>query len=216
NYATELCMTHGQEGHIVGWQSKIGLRKQQILDTLFVELKDPPHTVQVDGLPDNVVPVYPTTNTVQIMLPSGTKYYIQRKQVEVLVNFAMTDFASQGKTRPDNSTDLHNLSSHQAYYTALSRSATAAGTLILQGFDPRKITSGCSGSLRQEFRELELLDAVTELRYQEKLPKEVVGETRNELLQSFREWKGEHYVPKVVHKAIRWPKRDPLVESEVV
>jgi hypothetical protein len=33
--------------------------------------------------------------------------------------------------------------------------------LILQGFDPKVITGGCSGALRQEFRELELLDEIT-------------------------------------------------------
>ena len=56
--------------------------------------------------------------------------------------------------------DLNNLRSHQSYYTALSRSATVEGTLILQGFDPKQITGGCSVALRQEFRELELLDEI--------------------------------------------------------
>ena len=127
------------------------------------------------------------------------------------MNFAMTDFASQGKTRPFNAADLNNLSSHQAYYTALSRSATAQGTLILQGFDPRKMTGGCSGALRQEFRELELLDEVTKTRYLGKLPPIVTGDTRNAVISSFRKWKGVQYVPKAVHPALRWTKRDPLV-----
>ena len=213
NYATELCMTRGQEGYVVGWQAKKGLRNQVVLDTLFVELKEPPHNIKIDGLPDNVVPIYPTTNTVRVTLPSGNQYFIQRKQVEVLVNFAMTDFASQGKTRVYNVADLNNLSSHQAYYTALSRSATAEGTLIVQGFNSRKITGGCSGFLRQEFQELELLDSITALMYENKLPPRVFGETRNELIHNFRTWKGLHYVPKDVHNAIRWSKRDPLVSS---
>jgi hypothetical protein len=92
----------------------------------------------------------------------------------------MTDFASQGKTRPFNVADLNNLSTHQAYYTALSRSATAGGTLILQGFDPRNITGGCSGALRQEFRELELLDEITLCRYMGRLRETVYGPTRNQ------------------------------------
>ena len=57
--------------------------------------------------------------------------------------------------------DLNNLQTYQAYYTALSCSSTAKGTLILQGFGPRKITGGCSGALQQEFRELEILDEIT-------------------------------------------------------
>jgi len=133
----------------------------------------------------------------------------------VLVNFAMTDFASQGKTRPYNVSDLNNLTTHQGYYTALSRSATAAGTLILQGFDTKKITGGCSGALRQEFRELELLDEITCILYNGKLPPTVYGDTRNTMIRSFREWKGVQYVPKAVHSALRWSKRDPLNESQI-
>ena len=212
NYATELCMTRGQEGYVAGWQTKKGLRNQDVLDVLFVELKDPPTEVCIDGLPKNIVPVYPMVNTIQATLPSGDKCYIQRKQVEVLPNFAMTDFASQGKTCIHNVADLYNLSSHQAYYTALSRSASAAGTLIVQGFDARKVTGGCSGALRQEFRELELLDTITTLMHEEKLPVKVCGATRNELICTFRQWKGYNFVPKTAHRAIRWSKRDPLEE----
>ena len=46
-------------------------------------------------------------------------------------------------------------------YTALSRTTTAEGTLILSPFDMSKITSGINGHLRQEFRDLEFLNAIT-------------------------------------------------------
>jgi hypothetical protein len=176
NFATELCMTRGQEGYIHGWQSRIGKNNQLVLDTLFIKLKNPPSEVQFEGLPLNVVPIYPTTNNIYASLPNDDRILITRTQVEVLVNFAMTDFGSQGKTRPDNVGDLNNLQTHQSYYTALSRSASAEGTLILQGFDPRKITGRCSGALRQEFRELEILDEITRLRYEGKLSIKVYGD----------------------------------------
>ena len=54
---------------------------------------------------------------------------------------------------------------------------------------------GCSDVLRQEFRELELLDKITRLQYSGKLPVFVDGDTRNNIITSFREWKGEQYVP---------------------
>ena len=216
NYATEICMTRGQEGFVHGWQSKQGSNGQMVLDTLFVKLKEPPTCVEVPGLPQNVVPVYPTTTNISAMLPNDEKFYIARTQVEVLVNFAMTDFGSQGKTRQWNVSDPNNLRSHQSYYTALSRSATAKGTLILQGFNPKVITGGCSGALRQEFRELELLDEITRLRYLGKLPAIVDGDTRNHIIGAFREWRGEHYIPQSVHPSIRWSKRSPWLESEVL
>jgi hypothetical protein len=216
NFATELCMTRGQEGYVHGWQSKIGKKNQLVLDTLFIKLKNPPSEVHFDGLPTNVVPIYPTTNVIHASLPNDDRILISREQVEVLINFAMTDFGSQGKTHLYNVSDLNNLQTHQSYYTALSRSASAEGTLILQGFDPRKITGRCSGALRQEFRELEILDEITRFRYEGKLSVKVYGDVRNTLIQSFREWKGHQYVPNNVHSAIRWSRHDPLLESEII
>ncbi|KAF8218425.1 hypothetical protein L208DRAFT_1054984, partial [Tricholoma matsutake] len=78
------------------------------------------------------------------------------------------------------------------------------------------ITGGSSGALRQEFRELELLDGITDLLYNGKLLKTVTGEQRNMLITSFRLWKGSHYVPHAVHKAIRWNSKDPLLEPEII
>ncbi|KAF8229954.1 hypothetical protein L208DRAFT_1284200 [Tricholoma matsutake] len=128
----------------------------------------------------------------------------------------MTDYLSQGKTRPYNVVNLNENCSHQSYYTALSRGTSATGTLITQPFHPQKTTGGASGALRQEFRELELFDEITDLLYNGKLHKSVIGEQRNMPIASFRLWKGLHYVPHAVHKAIRWNSRDPLLEPEVI
>ncbi|KAH7907982.1 hypothetical protein BJ138DRAFT_973005, partial [Hygrophoropsis aurantiaca] len=100
NDATELCITKGQEGKVVGWQSSIGSKGQQVLDTLFVLLVNPPTTVQIEGLPLNVVPICKSVHTVPVRLQDDSVRYVQREQVNVLVNFAMTDYAAQGKTRP--------------------------------------------------------------------------------------------------------------------
>jgi Helitron helicase-like domain at N-terminus/PIF1-like helicase len=210
NSATELCITRGQEAVIYRWQSTAGSRGQQMLDTLFVKLVNPPQDVQFDGLPPNVVPLTRSTVSVRCSLPNDTSMTISRSQIEVLPNFAMTDYSSQGKTRPQNPVDLNNCRSHQSYYTALSRSASAAGTCIVQGFDSRMITGGASGALRQEFRELEILDDIVRLKYEGKLSETVDGDRRRSLIHKFRLWKGESYVPAHVHKAIRWGKSDPL------
>ena len=214
NSATELCMTKGQEAIVYDWQSSRGSRGQCMLDTLFVKLVNPPQTVQLDNLPENVVPLTRTVTNTQCVLPNDTTLNIARSQVEVLPNFAMTDYTSQGKTRLVNVVDLSNARNHQSYYTALSRSASAAGTVILQGFDTYKITGGASGALRQEFRELEMLDDVTTLRYNGKLPDSVVGDCRNDLISTFRLLKGNKYIPSKVHPAIRWKDSDPFHLSE--
>ena len=210
NSATELCMTKGQEAVVYDWRATTGSRGQCMLDTLFVKLVNPPQTVQLDNLPENVVPLTRTSTNTQCLLPNDATVNISRSQVEVLPNFAITDYTSQGKTRINNPVDLSSARSHQSYYTALSRSASAAGTVILQGFDTYKITGGASGALRQEFRELEILDDITMLRYIGKLPSSVVGVCRNDLISAFRLLKGEKYVPSKVHRAIRWKESDPF------
>ncbi|KDQ34011.1 hypothetical protein PLEOSDRAFT_1074087 [Pleurotus ostreatus PC15] len=93
-----------------------------------------------EDLPTNVVPIMRTATPTWCDLPSGKRLHVSRNQVEITVNYAMTDFASQGKTRINNVVHLNDTTTHQGYYTALSRSASAAGTLILQGFNATLIS----------------------------------------------------------------------------
>jgi hypothetical protein len=218
NDATELCITKGQEGTVVGWQSKTGTRGQRMLDAVFIKLSNPPTTVQMNGLPVNVVPLTPMSQTVTCFLSDDTVIDVNRNQVMILPNFGMTDFASQGKTRPDNPVDLNNCQHHQSVYTCLSRSSTAAGTIIVQGFDKKKITSGTTGFLRQELRELELLDEITKERYEGNIPASanIDGHCRNVIIDQYRRWKGVDHVPSNVHPAIAWSKADPFPLSPVV
>ena len=48
------------------------LKKQCILDTLFAKLKNPPSSVQINGLPENVVPITASTNVVRAALLKDT------------------------------------------------------------------------------------------------------------------------------------------------
>jgi len=129
NDATELCITKGQEGHVAGWQAGKGPQGQVVLDTLFIKLDQPAKTVQIDRLPENVILI---TRGSKNVFSSDLKEYIHRSQVWVLPNFSMTNYTSQGKTRPKNPVDLSNCRSHQSYYTSLSRSATATVSLQVE------------------------------------------------------------------------------------
>ncbi|KAJ7814972.1 hypothetical protein B0H14DRAFT_2265263, partial [Mycena olivaceomarginata] len=88
----------------------------------------------------------------------------------------------QGKSRRINVVELSHCNTHKAYYVALSRGTSAAGTIILQDFNEKIITSGITGHLRQELRELEVLDEITKLRFEGKLPLSVTGIYRRRLL----------------------------------
>ena len=87
NDATELCITKGQEGHIVGWKSGIGSRGQIVLDTLFVKLDHPAKNINIEGLPENVVPLIKIKKTVKCTFPNGISIPIQQSQVYVLPKF---------------------------------------------------------------------------------------------------------------------------------
>ncbi len=218
NSATELCITKGQEATVYAWTEGTGSHGKRILEVLFVSLVCPPSEVQVPGLPPNVVPIIRSSVTVVCSLPDDTTIKLSRTEVEVITNFSMTDFASQGKTRPYNLVDLNNCRTHQSYYTALSRTATAEGTLILPALDNfraspidhRKIQGGCSGRLRQEFRELEMLDDITLRMYKGTLPVTVIGDTRYSLIRSFQDYIGADYTPYNMDEKLMWSAVDPF------
>jgi hypothetical protein len=65
---------------------------------------------------------------VKCTFPNGLSIPIRRLQVQVLPNFAMTVYSSQGKIHPNNVVILNSCCDHLSYYTALSRSSTAEGT----------------------------------------------------------------------------------------
>jgi len=194
------------ECHVI-WKGKVG---KKMKNRLWIVTP-----VQLDGLPLNIVPLTKSSVATTCFLPDNSPLEILCSQPDVLPNFAMTDFASQGKTQVNNVVDLRYIQSHQGYYTSLSRGTSAAGTLILGGFHPSKITEGASGALRQEFCKLELLDEITTLHYKNKLPRNIaMADCRNTLIALFRKTKGSEYMPSKMHRAIRWNKRDPYLESE--
>ena len=210
NDATELCITKGQEGTVAGWESIKGPEGVDILDTLFVKLTNPAKDVCLPGLPLNVVPMVRTSLSICASLPNDTIQYIKREQVQVLPCFAMTDFAAQGKTRPYNVVELMHGKNHLSYYTSLSRSATAEGTVIIQGFDSAKITKGIHGNLRQEFRELNLLDEISEMRYHGILPSNVIHDMRSPTIRAYRLWTQRTFedIHSDWHKALQWNNKE--------
>jgi hypothetical protein len=70
--------------------------------------------------------------------------------------------------------------------------------------------------LRQEFRELEILDEITKLRYEDKLPDHIQGNFGKPLIRAYKKWKGTDYVPPLTHHALKWSVKDPLSFLPVV
>ncbi|KAF8577421.1 hypothetical protein K439DRAFT_1649093 [Ramaria rubella] len=69
NIATPCCVTNGAEGTVVGWKSSKLTTHKNLLDILFVKLKNPPVPINLYGLPMNVVPIGRTAQDVICRLP---------------------------------------------------------------------------------------------------------------------------------------------------
>ncbi|KAH9829019.1 uncharacterized protein C8Q71DRAFT_691331, partial [Rhodofomes roseus] len=149
NEATECNVTNGAEAIVVGWSSKPLTGDKRMLEVVFVKLTAAPTPVKLDGLPENVVPIAAQSMKIPCLMPNDRTLTIHRTQVALIPNFAMTDFSSQGHTRPYNVVDLQNCKNHQSVYTCLSRGSTYQGTIIVQGFDNSKFMGGVTGWLRQ-------------------------------------------------------------------
>ncbi|KAF5318409.1 hypothetical protein D9611_013936 [Ephemerocybe angulata] len=191
NDATELCITKGQEAKVRGWTSReiSGHPGKFALDVLFVELLNPKDPIKLPYLEENVVPLMKISTAITAVLPNDAKISVSRQQVPVILNFAMTDYASQGKTREVNVVDLTRSRNHQAMYTALSRGTKASATAILRDFKEEKLTGGISGHLRQEFRMIDTLDEITKRRYDREIPAEVVQKLRASTVVAYKTWK---------------------------
>lgn len=204
NEATELCATNGAEATVVGWNSYTNVYGTETLSTLYVKLKNPARNMKMPTLPENVVPLTATSHDIRCVLPERA-VKVGRTQVSVLPNFAMTDYGAQGRTRPFNPVDLRTCRGHQSIYTCLSRSSSLEGTLILYPFKTEKITSGATGDLRREYRELEILDDITRMRQDARLDASMPprNSSRNVLILWYQNQFGKRHLPTHAHPALQ-------------
>ena len=72
NAATEMGITKGQEAIVYAWDSHKTADGRDVLDTLFVELSNPPVPVKLDDLPLNVIPLTRTNVTTSCRIWKST------------------------------------------------------------------------------------------------------------------------------------------------
>ncbi|KAJ7102043.1 hypothetical protein C8R44DRAFT_834710 [Mycena epipterygia] len=109
NDATDLCITKGQEAVVVGWDSALGPLRQEVLETLFVQLVNPPRPIQIEGLPLNVVPLPRTVTQTTVLLPDDTLLSILREQTQVAAIILRMEVRPQGPSSFSSSHALEPL-----------------------------------------------------------------------------------------------------------
>ncbi|KAJ3872813.1 hypothetical protein F5051DRAFT_338681, partial [Lentinula edodes] len=90
-----------------------------------------------------------------------------------------------------------------------------SGTLLIQEFSPRKLTEHKYVDTCEEFRELEILDEITRLQYENQICSSIKGTYRQDLIKAYQKWKGKHYVPKNVPSVIKWSSKDPWKQFDL-
>ena len=145
NLATKCYATNKAETRVVDWKCRSldDIKKMQ-LETVFVELIAPSTSIQLEGLPLNVVPIYKMQTKVKCMMPNGKVLNISKDQVSLIPNFAMIDYSFQGKIWINNVINLNNCKNHQSIYTCLFRESTYERIAIIQEFDDFMIKGGIS------------------------------------------------------------------------
>ncbi|PBK85068.1 hypothetical protein ARMGADRAFT_897759, partial [Armillaria gallica] len=66
----------------------------------------------------------------------------------------------------------------------------------------------------QEFHELELLDEITALRFEGNLWSDISGLTRNDIILSYRSYRGMSYIPCKLHSALKWNQYNPWLDPD--
>ena len=205
NQAVELGITNGAEATVVGWKSREFIKGVKTVDVVFAQLMSPGLATQIPGLPPNIVPIQAETMSITVVCPDDSKLSISRTQVPILPNFAMTDYACQGRTRPFNVIDLKDCKTHQSAYVMLSRGQSLSRLCIIQDFDPMCLSSGTTRSLLHEFRDLEILNDITKMRLHGTLPSSIEGAVKNDLIQAYQRHFGHSHKPESTDEYLRWP-----------
>ena len=101
------------------------------MDVLYVQLKGNGSEQQYHPeLPTGVVPLVPMTRTIKVKIKAKVITVI-RKQVAAILNFAITEYGSQGKDKPWNIFSVQNCTDHFHFYVMASRSTHHLQTAIL-------------------------------------------------------------------------------------
>jgi hypothetical protein len=180
NIATEADLTNGTRGQVA--EIVLDSREDQMQrddETGFTHLRYPPAMVmfkpdkacltRFDGVPNGLIPIFPTTQKFNIKQQGEAPTRLKRRQLAIVASYAFTDYKSQGQTIEQVIIDLAkpptgSLSPFSAY-VALSRNRGRKSIRLLRDFDDELFTKHPSEMLRDEDERLEGCDAATRLRF---------------------------------------------------
>ena len=125
------------------------------------------HNQKFQGLPDGVVPIFPTQTQFRVGRSSG--FSVRRRQFALTPAYAFTDFKAQGQTIEHVIVDMAKPPSGKLnafhMYVSLSRSRGRETVRLLRDFDEKLFTVHPNEHLRKEDERLDMLERETMWRY---------------------------------------------------
>ena len=161
NYDTSHCITNSAEGTVHSWD---GYEKDghNYLNVLYIKLTGKGHDMKYhEHLPLGVVPLTPITRNFTIKIKKKL-VTVRRTQVAAILNFAITDYGSQGKSRPWNIFSVADCTDHFHFYVMASRSTQLQQTAILGKLNWKIITENPDIDYIKFLMVMEVLDFATE------------------------------------------------------
>ncbi|ORY40823.1 hypothetical protein BCR33DRAFT_661522, partial [Rhizoclosmatium globosum] len=127
-------VTNGAEGTVISWTmtEHPHFQGMQVANVIYAKLLGKYSDVVFDEiLGPGIVPLVPVENYITVNVPDFGKIRILRRMHQILPNFSMSDFASQGKGRKYNIFWGEQIDRIQSLYTMASRSTDPSTTAIL-------------------------------------------------------------------------------------
>lgn len=157
-----LDMSHksvnGAEGTVAHIKHRV-VDKQRVAVCVYVHV--PGSDIRLEGLPQDVVPVFPSRKSYTYAAPDKSTHTISREQVPLLPAYAYTDYKGQGRSLDTVLVDIASSKTCQSLYVMLSRVKTLDGLAILRWFPQERISQSLSHELRDELARIDSLSTST-------------------------------------------------------
>ncbi|KAF8421889.1 hypothetical protein L210DRAFT_3389757 [Boletus edulis BED1] len=130
-------------------------------EAMCVYVKVTSSPLNVDGLDESVVPIFPKKTHFTYQPSRNTRVAVSRSQLPLVPGWAFTDYKVQGASMPNVVIDLASANGIQNAYVMLSRATGLQHLGILRWFSPHRVFSRLQEDLRNELDRLHLLDEKT-------------------------------------------------------
>jgi hypothetical protein len=148
NIATEFGLVNGAIGTIVNVIFPDEQHVHRSQDRSLIQLDRPPKCIlftpdiphpnlakiQFPSLPENVIPLFPKKEIMDVKHPNGRYFKVQRTQFPFTGAYAFTDYKTQGKTFERLIIDPLSIKSSYSPYVMLSRATCLNSIILLRPF----------------------------------------------------------------------------------